>query len=296
MAFSVSEFDSLLKQMYFDDWVETMLTEADDDPFYNAVTRVTDAGGNGVKVPVITSANIRVSNDFAEALALGDNQKSYAFTVTGVEVYSIASWTTKVLRQSSGTRKAFVEAIDLQMDAAAKALAHKVCTQLYRGGTGSVTTVASDATLASVYLKLANASDVQMFEVGDKLSFSQTDGGSLRSGTATITNIDATNGRLQFASYASGSVTGLAVGDYIYRSAGDAQDGGTKVAIDGYLSWVPATSTPQTATFHGLNRASYTSKLQGLFYDNSTLEDPIDQCLIKAASILQTNARSQEGI
>ncbi len=95
---------------------------------------------------------------------------------------------------------------------------------------------------------------------------------------------------MQFATYATGSISGLAVSDYVYRNAADAQNAGTKVVLDGFLAWVPATSTAQSAEFHGLVRTSYTRKLQGQFYDN-TLDgrnDVIDQCLVKAASALQT--------
>ncbi len=133
MALSINELQATLKEIYIDDLLQEMVEKAYDDPFYKAVEKDTSMGGLGVRVPIVTSDNIRAAGTFAGAYALSDNQEAYAFTLTGTpEVWAFASWKTKTLRFADENRETFLKAVDQKMKSTARALAKKIVTQMYR--------------------------------------------------------------------------------------------------------------------------------------------------------------------
>jgi hypothetical protein len=291
-AISITNFSELLKETYPDDTLNQMVQDGSDDPFWMAITKDTEWGGTQAKVPVVTSTNVRVGASFSGAQGRNSNKKNSAFTLTGVEVYSIASYATKTLRQSRGNQNAFMSVVTQEMDMAVAGLNMKICTQLYRNGTGSVAQVASDATVASTSLKLKNPEDIYLFEVGDTIAASATDGGALESGTVVVTGINQATQSLVAAGNWSTSIGTLAQSDFLYRAGGDdACNGGTHVVIEGFESWCPPSSAALTVSFFGVVRSTYQSKLAGLFYDNtlSTTSDPMAEAFVNFASQIQAN-------
>ena len=284
-------FNAALKEIYPVDRIEQVILDALDDPFLKALTRLEDLGGYQWRLPVATSTNVRVGAVFATAQALNSNQKNQAFLITYNQIYALASWSGPVLAQSMGDKNAFETVVEQEMDLAVAALNQKVTTQLYRTGTGSITTVNATATggAASFYLPLANQTDVLLFEVGDVVVASTTDGGALIAGSVTVTGIDLGSGSLIATTTWSSAITSLTGGAYLYRTAADAANGSSNVCLAGYQAWCPATTVAQTTSFFGVTRSTYQAKLCGLFYDNtvSTAGDSIIEALVNGMSLFQ---------
>jgi len=294
-----TSFNAALKEIYPVDRIEQEILDGADDPFVKSWHRIEDGGGYQWRLPVATSTNVRVGASFATAQSLGSNQKNQAFLITYNQIYAVASWSGPVLQASMGDKNAFESVVTQEMELAIAALNNKIATQAYRTGTGSITQVAVGYNVsASVTssggtqypLGLLNTQDVLMFEVGDVVVFSQTDGGSLRTGTALITGIDLNQGTLLSTATWSSSITSLANTDYIYRTAADASAGSTAVVMQGFQSWCPPNNTTITSSdsFFGVNRSSYKAKLAGLFYDNTTNQDSVAEALVNACSLVQS--------
>lgn len=291
-----TSFNAALKEIYPVDEIEQLILDGQDDPFFKALTRLENMGGYQWRLPVATSTNVRVGASFSTAQSLASNTKNQAFLITYNQMYSIASWSGPVLAQSAGDKNAFESVVTQEMELAVAALNNKITTQLYRSGTGSITQVApSGSTIvsdSSFKLGLLNNTDVLLFEVGDVVVFSAStagtgDGGTLRSGTMTVTGIDLAGGTLSGSTTWNSAITSLGNGDYIYRSSADASNGSTAVVLQGYQAWCPPSTASLTASFFGVTRSTYQAKLAGLFYDNSTLQDSVIEALVNAASLFQ---------
>ncbi len=179
------------------------------------------------------------------------------------------------------------------MDSAVVGLQKKVLTQIYRTGTGSVSTVSTasgaSASASNFYLPLANTLDINSFEIGDVVVASAADGGSLRSGSATVTGLDLNTGSLVTTTTWSTAITSLTTGDYIYRCSADASNGGAAQVLQGYLAWSPASTAALTVSFFSVTRSVNQGKLAGVFYDNSTTGSSYTEALLQTAKQVQSN-------
>ncbi len=293
-------FNAALKEICPVDQITQEILDGQDDPFLKSMNRIEDLGGYQWRLPVATSTNVRVGASFATAQSLASNTKNSAFLITYNQIYSIASWSGPVLAQSMGDKNAFESVVTQEKDLAIAALNNKIATQIYRTGTGSITQVGPNANVSTsaFTLQLTNNMDVLLFEVGDVVVFSAStagtgDGGSLRTGTATVTGIDLTGGNLTCSTTWSSAITSLGVGDYIYRTAADASNNAAPstanaVVLQGFQAWCPPSTASLTVSFFSVTRSSYQSKLAGLFYDNSTLQDSVAEALVNGVSLFQS--------
>lgn len=290
MAISTTEATAILKTNYTKDTIRESGRRK--DVFRDKIKKNTDVGGDGYKVPMITALTPRRSCDFTVAQSSISDTAGYdAFTMTLAQDYAVASWTGKVLKQTEGDANAFARILKLEMDRAIRSAYRSQAIKLYRTGTGSVSTIASDATVASLVLILANPSDAHNFERGEQVGFSATDGGGLRGSPSyvTISAVDRTAGTISTTgSNWSAQVSGLAVGDFIFKR-GDAQNGGSKVAMEGWLSFGPASSAALSSSFYGVTRSNDQSRLACLFKDNSTDQKAIDEFLVDCVSEVLAN-------
>lgn len=290
-AVSATSFNAALKEIYPVDRIEQEILDGADDPFVKSWNRIEDGGGYQWRLPVATSTNVRVGASFANAQSTNSNTKNQAFLITYNQIYSLASWSGPVLQASMGDKNTFESVVTQEMELAIAALNNKIATQAYRTGTGSITQVSASASVSTsaFVLQLQNNTDVLLFEVGDIVVFSAStaDGGTLRTGTATITGIDLGSGTLTNSTTWSSSITSLGTGDYIYRCSGDASNNSTANVLQGFQAWCPASTASLTVSFFGVTRSSYQAKLAGLFYDNSSLQDSVAEALVNGMSLFQ---------
>jgi hypothetical protein len=143
--------------------------------------RKEDLGGYDWKLPIITATNTRASwGTISGPVNASSNTKVSAFILSYCNLYSVASWGGPVLKASEGNKNAFEQVVSMETDMAIAALNMRLAAAIYRTGTGSVSQVSPTAnvSLASGYLKLLNQQDINMFEVGDSIAASATDGRS----------------------------------------------------------------------------------------------------------------------
>lgn len=290
MAISTTEATAILKENYTKDTIMDLARKK--DWFRSKIKKSTNIGGENYKVPMITSLTPRRSCDFAVAqVSISDTAGYDAFDLTLAQDYAVASWTGKVLRQTEGDANAFARILKLEMDRAIRAAYRSQALKLYRSGTGSVATIASTATVASLVLILANPSDAHNFERGEQVGASATDGSALRGSPSyvTITAVDRVAGTISTTgSNWSSQIASLATGDFLYKR-GDAQNAGSKVAMEGWLSYGPAASTALSSPFYGVTRSNDQSRLACVFKDNSTDQKPIDEFLVDCVSEILAN-------
>jgi hypothetical protein len=218
------------------------------------------------------------SADFGNALANVSGVSVDDFLLTRVSNYSIASVGGEVAEASRGDAMAFLQAMKASIDGAMNSLSNSVEAQLFRSGTGSLSTIDIDpASLGGQVFATAEQEDIANFEVNQVLVFSAADGGAIRSGTRTVTAVDRSNGYVTVGGSPLSDLT--TDGDYVYVQ-GDAANGGANVCISGFSAWLP-TSTP-SGTFFGVTRST-DSRLYGQYYDGSA--GTVAQALITAQSL-----------
>lgn len=290
MTISSTEFTAMLKENFTKDAIKDLARRK--DRFRTMIPKNTKVGGEDYKVPVINAYSARRSCDFVTAQStIADNTGYQAFKMTLAQDYAVASWTGKILKQTEGDENAFARVMKSEMDRAIRAAYRSQAIKLFRTGTGSVAVINSGATVASLVLTLSNVADAQNFEVGEQVGASATDGGALRGSPSyvTITSIDRTAGSISTTgSNWSAQISGLAVGDSLFKR-GDAQNNGTKVAIEGWLSFGPASSAALSSAFYNVTRSVDQSRLACLFKDNTTDQKPIDEFLVDCVSEVLTN-------
>lgn len=283
-----TEATAILKENYTKDAIVDLARKK--DRFRELIPKNTKIGGEDFKIPVISAYSARRSCDFDAALAIADNTGYQAFKMTAAQDYAIASWTGKILKQTEGDENAFGRILKLEMDRAIRAAYRSQAIKLYRNGTGSVGVIDASSTVASATIILASPGDIHNFEVGEQVGASATDGGALL-GSPSYVTISAINRSAATLTTAGGNwstqIGSLATGAFLFKR-GDAQNNGDKVAIEGWLSFGPASSASLTTPFYNVTRSVDQGRLACLFKDNSSDLKPIDEFLVDCVSDLLT--------
>ena len=271
MAATNSNQAFLLKTMYPRDVLKDMTF--DNNPFLGMVAKNENAGGEGIKVPVIYGNPQGRSASLSTAITNKGNTAGKSFLLTTVEDYSVASITRKVMMQSKGNDKAFAEAAEVEVDGAINTCVRSLAKALYGNGSGSLGQVASEST---VTLTLLDINDISNFEVGMVLKADTVDGGgTVNSGSQTVSGIDRDAGTLTAATNWTTGIASLAANDYLF------QEGDYDAMLKGLAAWVPSTA-PGATSFFGVDRTADVTRLGGVRVVGTSM--PIEQALLKAAA------------
>lgn len=273
MGLDLTSFGSALKAHYTSDRVENMVYR--DNPLLAMMPKMESFGGKNLPIPIIYANPQNRSATFSTAVAGSTSSQLKDFVLLRAKDYSVGTVDNETLEASEGNANAFMEAATTEIDGAIHQLSRSLAISMYRNGSGSVGQALAAYTGTSLTLK--NAEDVTNFEKGQELVFSTADGGgSVKSGSVTITGVDRDSGVLTVdAMTAIDGGTGVAINDYIFN-AGDYD-----LKIKGLQAWIP-NSAPSSSAFFGVDRTSDVTRLGGIRYDGSAL--PIEEALISAAS------------
>lgn len=273
MGLDLTSFGSALKAHYTSDRVENMVYR--DNPLLAMMPKMESFGGKNLPIPIIYANPQNRSATFSTAVAGSTSSQLKDFVLLRAKDYSVGTVDNETLEASEGNANAFMEAATTEIDGAIHQLSRSLAISMYRNGSGSVGQC--NASVTGTSLQLKNAEDVTNFEKGQELVFSTADGGgSVKSGSVTITGVDRDSGELTVdALTAIASGAGVAANDYIFN-AGDYD-----LKIKGLQAWIP-NSAPSSAAFFGVDRTSDVTRLGGIRYDGSAL--PIEEALISAAS------------
>ena len=274
-ATTLTNWDAALKQYYRPKAVDDLVYQS--HPLMELLPKDTKFRGRNMPIPVLYGRGQGVSTTFSNAQSNATASKVDDFLLTRVSKYGVATLSGEVVAASEGDRYAFLSASTTEIDNIIKSVGDSISKSLFRDGSGAIGQCNASVTSTSLVLKTTN--DVVNFEVGMELVFSATkSGGSLKSGSVTITAVNRNTGTLTvdaLSAIAGGS--GVAANDYIYVE-GD-YDG----AISGLDAWIPS-SAPGSTAFFGVDRSVDTTRLGGQRYDGSS--DTILEALIEGMALV----------
>ncbi len=273
MALNLTNFDSALKQHYTDDRVLNMVYA--DNPLLAMIPKMEKFGGRNLPLPVIYGNPQGRSATFGDAQDNKGNSRLEDFVLTRVRNYSLADIDNETLKASEGNEDAFLEAAITEIDGALQAISRNLAIAMYRRSGGSMGVVGSYTGSASTFT-LSDINDITNFEVGMELEADTVNGGgTLHSGTASVTAVNRTTGVVTSDSAWDSQITGFAANDHIF------QEGDYDLQMSGLLDWLPTTA-PGATTFFGVNRSVDVTRLGGVRYDGSS--DPIEEAVIEGIS------------
>ncbi|MEZ0208569.1 MAG: phage major capsid protein [Candidatus Paceibacterota bacterium] len=274
MALDLTSFASALKAHYTNDRVENMVYQ--DNPLLAMVPKMEDFGGKNLPIPIIYGNPQGRSASFSSAQANKTSSQLKDFVLTRAKDYSLASIDNETLEASKGNSNAFMEAATTEIDGAIHSAARSLAIALYGTGSGKIGQLSATSGVTTL-ITLAEPEDVTNFEKGQTLVLSTANGGgSLKTGTLTVTNIDRDLGTVTVTpSMATLTAVG-AVNDYIFVQ------GDYDAKIKGLLAWLPSVAPSPSESFFSVDRSSDASRLAGIRFDGSAM--PIEEALVKAAS------------
>lgn len=233
-----SDVASALAIMYEDnDFDQTLRAH----PLLGMVERDEDFHDNYCRIPVKVVNPLGVATTLATAQSNRAAAVPYAFDLTRVNLYVAPKIGGELVEAAkSGGAERFLRQAANIIDGAKDSLTQAVGMSQYRDSAGTISTVSSGT---SSPITLAYPEDTFPLEVGMVIAASpNSDMSSARSGTGTITAIDRDLGTVTY----SGTITSLAVGDYIAVS-------GQTAISSGLGAWAPS-AAPSSTTFFGVNR------------------------------------------
>ena len=263
-----------LKEHYKPLRVQNMVYK--DNPLLAMMPKYTKFGGENMPIPLLYSNPQRRSATFATGQANESNSSLKQFVLTRVKDYSFASITGESIKATERDSDAFLRYATMEIDGALHSLTRSLAVAMYRDGSGSIGTLASDPGTGTTYT-LSNAEDITNFEVGMEVVFADNTGAALRAGGhRVITAIDRDAGT--FTSTAADNA--LDVADDIFQK-GDYVSASDRLKIRGLEAWCPA-SAPGSDLFFNVNRTADVTRLGGNRFDGSAL--PIEEALIGGAA------------
>lgn len=161
---------------------------------------------------------------------------------------------------AGGSESEFADAFVNEIDGLTEQFGDHLERQMWGSYLGYRGTVASFTTTT---ITLTNASDAQLFEVGQSLQDIDPGGGTpvVRTGTGTIAGINRTTGVL--SGVGSTAFSAIANGDFLVG-----QGDFTNAVFNGLPDWVP-TTVSGSDSYLGVNRSTDRERLAGIYYDGS---------------------------
>lgn len=260
--------------------------------------------GKYIPVPIIYSTTQGRSATFSNAQTQQTPAQLASFFVYRSENYSLATINNELLEATVSNAGAFLDEGKLQVDAAIRALANDIASDLYRGGTGTRGVIgsysATGGTLNTVTIVLTNRADVNQFEVNMTLTAQTSDGGVPSSDTVLITSVNRNNGTLVGTGSTSSLSANWAVNSYLsvsgdVNTSGSANTGlGTSsttgnnyLKITGLAAWFPINGVSQSDSFWGVNRSTDPTRLAGVTLNGQN--ESIEEALIDLSSLVAEN-------
>ncbi len=265
-ALNLTSASDVLKRLYNVTTLGEIVYE--NNPLLAMVPKFTDWSGSSPVLPLRIAYPQGRSNTFSNAQSNTTASIFKAFLLTTSKNYAIADIDGETIDAMASDEGSYVDAMTSEVNGALKQLGRSLAQQMYRSTTGTLGSVGSGT---SSPVTLANIDEIVNFEVGQVIGAvsDNTGSGTVRSGTGTISAVNRSTGVITY----TGTITSLAVGDFLYVS------GDYNAAMSGLDAWIPS-SSPGATTFFGVDRSSDPTRLGGLRYDGSSA--PINEGLIQA--------------
>lgn len=244
MGSTLTTYAALLKERYEDSSIVEKLVYPD-NPLLGMLEKRGDTGmvGDKMPVPVFTGNPQGTGGNFTLAQANVSNTKSAQFDIQAGDYYGIVHIGDKVIMASRTNAGAFLENKTVEIDGLWETAGESL--SLYTWGNGGQA-IGRIASFDSTTMTLDSPEQAANFEIDMYCTFSANDG-STSSDTQRDSNdqtiITSVNRSTGVIGLTTGDISGLAVGDYIFREGDFFGDQGS-VVIKGVQCFTAATDTP----------------------------------------------------
>ena len=282
MGLDLTSFAPALKTLYPPDKIEKLIYA--DKPILALMPKDEGFYGDSSKETLMYGNPQNISATFATAQAQSSNSEYKAFLLTRVKKYGFGFVDNETILASSNDKGAFLRALSEEMDNAISGVSQAIAVDLTRDGTGAI---GQRASISTNTVTFAAPEDARNFEVGmTVIAASAKSGGSLRTGSTTVTAVDTGAGTIDLASAAA--ISGFADNDYLFRS------GDRGLCMSGMQAWLPYDSRASAlaASFFGVTRSANPTRLGGLAPDLSAL--PIEQAVSRAVTLCEAEGGSPD--
>ncbi len=277
MTLSITAFTPALKALYTGQKVENLTYQ--NRPLWAMMKKNKDFYGKNKPLPIIIGAPQRRSATFATAKAQTSSSLLKDFTLVRKKDYSFAMVDHETMEASENDKGAFLKALTVEVDGAMNSAANSACVDLFGAGSGVIGRLASTTTIASTTGILRDTDDIVHFEVGMVLKAATAfTGGSVRTGSVTVTAVDRDNGTFTTDVNLSTGIAAITVNDYLVP------DGDYDLKAKGLAAWLPDTAPTGGDSFFGVDRSIDPVRLAGVRFDGTALS--AEEALIKCASRL----------
>ena len=244
-------------------------------PFMAMLAQDKKARGDQWVIPVQYGLGGGRSATASTAITNRDGAKVTKFNVTAVRDFSI--FAIDGLTVASGKENgALVDALEFEVTNAKNKAVDSLCRGLFRSSAGNIAQISTHTNVSGTILSLQNVEDAVHFNIGDEIKASTlATGASLKTGTATITNVNYQSGTLTTDAAWSGQITGFANTDYLYV------EGDATLRFSGLEGWIVGQNVAATSYF-GVDRTLSPTMLAG--WQRSQGGDAIEECLYKACT------------
>ena len=277
-----SVVNEALKEHYKPERVREMTYK--DNPLLAIMPKYERFGGENMPIPLILANPQRRSANFKSAQDNTSVSNVQQFLLTRIRDYSFAVIEHEAIQASQNNADAFVRYATMEIDGAMHSLTRSLAISMYRDGTGSIGTLASDPGTTGAVITLANPQDISNFEVGMVLNATAAASatGSLinfenSTTDATVTKVDRDLGQITLNANTDAA---LEAGSFIFQKGDHSTSTARKVS--GLEAWLPSSAPGGSDNFFGVNRSVDATRLGGIRVDGSSL--PIEEALITAAS------------
>lgn len=274
----LTEFDAAMKEYYTARAVENMVYRR--NPFLGLIRKNTNFVGDSMPVPIQHGVPQGRSATFSNAVNNKFSGLYKKFLLTRVSDYALADIDRETILASKNDKGAFLRAATREINGALHAVTRSLAVSMFRESGGAMGQVGS---ISTVNLTLKNIDDVTNFEVGMEVVLDTVNGGgTVHTGSATITAINRDTGVLTTDSNWTSQISSAAADDYIFVQ------GDYDAKLSGLLDWLPTTAPTSGDSHFGVDRSTDPTRLAGVRYDASAAgnDDPIEEAFTQAAYAL----------
>ncbi len=232
-----------------------------DNPLLKWLSKKDDLVGDGIHVPMRYARPQGKSAAFASMQAAHSSGKVKKVFIERKRYYGGVSIDDEAIRSARDRKGSFYSVKEAEMEDIITELGSTLQIHLWKTGFGDLGRRSSAATNV---ITLTNPEDTINFGIGQTIvADSVQSGGTVHSGSTTVTAVDYDAGTITLASAAA--ITGFADNDFLFN-IGDYFATSTTVGdglnVTGLAGWIPATAET-SGTFLGMDRTDATQLLQG---------------------------------
>lgn len=267
--YSASQYSAFVKSRFPQRTIESLVTFG--KPFLTDVKKADDLVGDYTYIPVETDhpqglgATLGGTTGIVSSSTVNHitSSRGIRWAITRVKGYAMLTVDGETMMAMRNDEGAFFRAREREVKNVLEQLGQQMEMFLWRDGSGSLGTLASDPGTGTTFT-LAQTADAINFHEGmyveAQANSSGVPGGTARAGGPyLVTSVNYDTGAIEVSAAIDAAVGS---GDHLVRFANHAYTGsGTPAGIKGVPAWIP--SADPTDTFFGQARTLYPQKLGG---------------------------------